>query len=129
MRHAPDARTSYDRQGVVMPSHATAPRHRSVSDSFDGEQWDFFALRRLPNRSWGVLHTHLAPYDEELDPCEDELLAGMPTRTRGHLEAARRAAADFDRAAMSESSGAASPGHAESHVTSSRSGPRKTQPR
>jgi hypothetical protein len=85
-----------------MSAYATAPRRCSVSASFDGEEWDFFAIRLLPNRSWGVLHTHMTTFDEELDPGGTDLLAGMPTRARARLEAVHLAAAGFDRAAMSD---------------------------
>jgi hypothetical protein len=102
MRRAADACARRGRHGLIMSAYATAPRQCSVSASFDGEQWDFFAIRLLPNRSWGVLHTHITTFDEDLDPRGADLLTGMPTRARARIEAARLAAAGFHRAAMSD---------------------------
>ena len=76
---------------------ATDPH--SVAAAFDGAQWDFFAVRALPNRWWGVVHTASAC---GLDGSSAELLRGMPTRARAVLEARRLAVAAFNRGATSD---------------------------
>lgn len=66
-----------------------SPHRCCVFAAYDGEQWDSFTVRRMPDRSWGVLHNRGAVIDANLNSGSTDLLAELPT-----LEDARTWSAD-----------------------------------
>jgi hypothetical protein len=77
-------------------------RHRCVAASFDGVAWDCYALRKMPDRHWAVLHNRGPTIAPRLRSGSTELVVGLQTFAAAHDRARGLASEAFSRGSATD---------------------------